>query len=63
MIIQFQQRKKPTVKQVWREVYKSHPAFTITSVKMMKLPYELPVWTVEFEVEKTGKSGTKRAKK
>ena len=47
MIVQFMQRSKPTTKQIWKGTGKQ--SITITRITMSRQPYELPIWTVEYE--------------
>jgi len=49
MVVQFMQLRKPTVKQIWNEAGKQ--SITITGIIVSKQPWELPIWTVKYEVQ------------
>ena len=47
MQIQFQQRNRPTPKQIWRVTGKKH--IMITAISRARQPYELSIWTIYYD--------------
>jgi len=54
MIVTFQRNKQPSIKTIWKAAGKP-ASMTIMQIAKEKQPWELPYWTIEYEIKREGK--------
>ena len=50
MIVTFQRKNQPSIKTIWEAAGKP-ASMTILQIAKTKQPWELPYWTVEYEIK------------